>query len=106
MELSIESFDFSLTPEVISNLNFIRQENMKLYGGLGLKGFTRFNIKENDDIYNFTLYFFLPIGVECQPFKDYQNISFGIESQLNFTRSGTINPEVYGLFEILYYFNP
>lgn len=101
---SIESFDFSLTPELSANVKFIEQKDYFLYGGFGLKGFTRANIGSNDDIYNFTFYFMMPFGIECKPIPNNDNLAICIETQINFARSGTLDPGVYGVFEIVYYF--
>ena len=102
---SIESFDFAFTPEVSANLNFLDREAFHVYGGLGLRGFTRLNVGSNDDIYNFNLFFMMPIGVECRPIPDNDRLSLCIEAQVNFARSGTIDPGLHGLVEIIYHFN-
>jgi hypothetical protein len=102
---SIESFDFAVTPEISGSIKLIEHESYYLYGGLGAKGFARANIRSNDDIYNFTLYFMMPFGIECKPIPNNSNFAVCIESQVNFSKSGTINPGLYGLIEIVYYFN-
>ena len=101
---SIESFDLALTPELTVNIKLLNQESYFLYGGLGMKGFARANFGSTDDIYNFTLYFMMPIGIECRPLPSHQNLAFCLEAQVNFARSGTIDPGVFGVFEIVYYF--
>jgi len=102
---SIESFDFALTPEISANLKFIEQDFFSIYGGLGFRGFSRINIGANDDIYNFNFFFMMPIGIECNPIPDNKHLAFNVEAQVNFARSGTIDPGVYGVIELVYYLN-
>jgi hypothetical protein len=102
---SIESFDLSITPEICANLKFLQHEDYFLYSGLGVKGFSRVNIGSNDDLYNFSLYFMMPVGLECRPIPGNENLAVCIEAQVNFARSGTLDPGLYGVFEIVYYFN-
>jgi hypothetical protein len=46
----------------------------------------------------------MPVGIECRPLPSYQNLAFCLEAQVNFARSGTIDPGIFGVFEIVYYF--
>ncbi|MBN1952367.1 MAG: hypothetical protein JW801_14295 [Bacteroidales bacterium] len=102
---SIESFDFSFTPEITGNIKLLQRDNYFLYGGLGLKGFTRINVGSADDIYNFTFYFMMPFGIECRPIPGNDNLAICLETQVNFARSGVIDPGIFGVLEVVYYFN-
>ena len=102
---SLESYDLSLLNTSAITLTPLREEEWRLYFGLGFNFFYRQNFRSDDDIYNVNLEFLAPVGIEVFPFKDYRNFGITVETQFGFSRSAVLGLNRYGVLEFTYYFD-
>jgi hypothetical protein len=102
---SLESYDLSLLNTSAITMAPLRDENWRLYFGLGFNFFYRQNFRSDDDIYNVNLEFLSPVGIEVFPFKDFRQLGITVETQFGFSRSAVLGLNRYGVLEFTYYFD-
>lgn len=102
---SLESYDLSLLNTSAITFTPLKDESYRLYFGVGFNFFYRQNFRSNDDIYNLTLEFLSPVGIEIFPFKEVRQLGITVETQFGYSRSAVLGLNKYGVLEFTYYFN-